>query len=182
MKEKQITRLRGKSKGGKPIVEKYTIGGTKDSHAITFLKIFVVVALIGLIYYLHISQIVVWFNRNLICEKTLLAIDFNFVQIEIEHYFWSILNGLMMGVYLSALLPVSGKRNKNLTIVLVIAIVIISVLSLGYLGIFIYINLPIFVSKTYISNQIEGAEFFITNIAFFLLLYAISFIIEAEVD
>lgn len=182
MKEKQITRLRGKSKGGRTIVEKYTIGGAKDSHAITFLKIFVVVALIGLIYYLHISQIVVWFNRNLICEKTIITFDFNFLQIEIEHYFWSILNGLMIGVYLSALLPISGKKNKNLTIVLVIAIVIISVLSLGYLGIFVYINLPIFISKTYISNQIEGTEFFITNIAFFLLLYAISFIIEAEVD
>lgn len=182
MKEKQITRLRGKSKGGKPIVEKYTIGGTKDSHAITFLKIFVILGLIGLLYYLHISQIVVWFNRNMISEKTIIAIDFNFLQIEIDHYFWSILNGLMMGVYLSAVLPISGKRNKNLTIVLVIAIVIISILSLGYLGIFVYINLPVFVSKTYISNQIEGTEFFITNLAFFLLLYAGSFIIEAEVD
>ncbi len=181
MKEKQITRLRGKTKGGKPIVEKYTIGGAKDSHAMTFFKIFIVV-LIGLLYYLHISQIVVWFNRNLICEKTIIAIDFNFLQIEVNHYFWSILNGLMLGVYLSALLPISGKRNKNLTLVLVIAIVIISILSLGYLGIFIYANLPIFVSKTYISNQIEGAEFFITNLAFFLLLYGVSFIIEAEVD
>ena len=182
MKEKQITRLRGKSKGERPIVEKYTIGGAKDSHAILFLKKFVVIALLALLYYLHISQIVVWFNRNLICEKTIIAIDFNLLQIEVNHYFWSILNGLMMGVYLSALLPISGKRNKNLTIILVVAIVIISILSLGYLGIFIYANLPIFVSKTYISNQIEGAEFFITNLAFFLLLYAVSFIIEAEVD
>ena len=182
MKTESFTRLRGKSKGGRPIVEKYSIGVAKDSHAILFLKIFVVIGLIGLLYYLHISQIVVWFNRNLICEKTIIAIDFNFLQIEIDHYFWSILNGLMMGVYLSALLPISGKRNKNLTMVLVIAIVVISFLSLGYLGIFVYINLPIFIERIYISNQIEGVRFFMTNIAFFLLLYAISFIIESELD
>lgn len=182
MKTESFTRLRGKSKGGRPIVEKYTIGGAKDSHAILFLKIFVVIALLALLYYLHISQIIVFFNRNLICEKTIIAFDFNFLQIEIDHYFWSLLNGLIFGVYLSALLPISGKRNKNLTIVLVIGVIIISIMSLGYLGIFIYANLPIFVSKTYISNQIEGAEFFISNLAFFLLLYAVSFIIEAEVD
>jgi len=183
-KSPTFTRLHGKSKSGKPIVQKYSLYCQNRSY--TALKYFFLILLILLLgyglYYLHVNGLVVWFDRNLISEKTIIAIDLNILQIEFEHYFWSLLVGLIFGVYLSALLPVSGKRNKYITVVLIAIVFVFAILSLGYIGIFVWMNFPFLKYNTFISNQREGISFFIENLAFFLLLYAISFLIESEVD
>lgn len=185
-KKLQFTQLGGKTKSGKPIVKKYKvdIGQTKDSHSIQNLKtiiiVVVVILLIIALIYGQIEGYVVWFNRSAINSNTIFAIDLNFVEIELEHYLWSLINALLIGVYISALVPLSGKKDYRITIILIIVIIVIAILSLGYLGIFLFIDLPIFCVKTFISNQIEGTEFFIANIAFFLIIYASSFLIEAE--
>lgn len=179
-------RLGGKSKSGKPIVYQYNFGNAKDSNASSFLKIFFlflfVIGFAVWLYWLHINSLIVWFNRNLISEKTIIAVDLNIVQSEISHYLFSILNSLLLGVYLSATLPLSGKRSKYITIGLIVFIVLFAILSLGYVGLFLYLNFNFLNEKVFISNQVEGIKFFITNIAWFLLLYAISLLIEAEVD
>ena len=180
-----FTRLGGKRKGGKPIVNKYVIGQGQSSHSISFfsiLKILIVVAVICLLIFVHFYGYVIWFNRNAISEQTLVAIDLNIVQSEVSHYLFSILNSLLLGVYLSATFPLSGKRSRYVTIALVVFIVVFAILSFGYVGIFLYLNFNFLQEKTFISNQVEGLRFFITNIAWFLLLYGISLLIESEVD
>jgi len=183
-KSPTFTRLQGKSKSGRPIVQKFSLDG--QNRTTSFLKYFFLFLLfIGLgylFYYLHITGVVVWFNRSLISDKTLIAIDLNILQVEFEHYFWSLLVGLIFGVYLSALLPVSGKRSKYITAALIAIVFVFAILSLGYIGIFVWLNFPFLKYNVFISNQREGIEFFIGNLSFFLLLYAISFLIESEVD
>ena len=186
MKNMSFTRLGGKTKGGRPVVNKYTIGLSQGSAQSTFFKnliIFILITGLGIwLYWLHNNGLIVWFNRNLISESTMFAIDLNIVESEVSHYLFSILNSLLLGVYLSATLPISGKRSRNITIALVAFIIIFAILSLGYVGIFLYLNFNFLSEKTYISNQIEGLRFFISNLQWFLLLYAISLLIESEVD
>lgn len=186
MKSTSFTRLGGKTKGGRPVVNKYVIGSSQGSAQSNFLKnllIFVLVIGLGIwLYWMHNSGLIVWFNRELISDKTLIAIDLNIVQSEVSHYLFSILNSLLLGVYLSATFPLSGKRSRYITLGLVIFAIAFAILSLGYVGIFLYLNFSFLSEKTFISNQIEGLRFFISNIAWFLLLYAISLLIESEVD
>ena len=186
MKNMSFTRLVGKTKGGRPVVNRYVIGSSQGSAQSSFLKnVLLIVLVIGLglwFYWLHTNGLIVWFNRELISEKTIIAIDLNIVQSEVSHYLFSILNSLLLGVYLSATFPISGKRSRNITIALVGFIIIFAILSLGYVGIFLYLNFNFLQEKTYISNQMEGLRFFISNLHWFLLLYAISLLIESEVD
>lgn len=181
-----FTRLGGKTKGGRPIVNKYIIGQGQGSAQLSFLKYFLMFLLIvglGLwLYWLHINGLIVWFDRNLISESTLIAVDLNIVQSEVSHYLFSILNSLLIGVYLSAVFPLSGKRSKYFTISLIAFVIAFAILSLGYVGIFLYLNFNFLSANTFISNQKEGLEFFLLNLHWFLLLFAISLIIESEVD
>ena len=186
MKSTSFTRLGGKTKSGRPVVNKYFIGSSQGSAQSSFLKnLLLIILAIGLalwFYWLHTSGLIVWFNRTLISEKTIIAIDLNIVQSNVSHYLFSILNSLLIGVYLSATFPLSGKRSRYVSIILIVFIIVFAVLSLGYVGIFLYLNFHFLQEKTFISNQVEGIKFFVSNIAWFLLLYAISLLIESEVD
>lgn len=182
-KSKATYRLGGTRKGGSKVVYVHENESKSSFSFKTFFIILAFLAFIYFLYYLHINSWVVWFNRSLYSqERTLLLIDLNILTIEFEHYFWSLLNGLMMGVYLSALLPLSGKRSKYVSFALIAFIFLFAICSFGYLGILIYIRLDFLQSYLYISNQKEGIEFFLANLNWFLSLYAISFIIESEVD
>lgn len=182
-KSKATYRLGGTRKGGSKVVYVHENESKSSFPSKSFFIILALLAFIYLLYYLHINSIIVWFNRSLFLqERTLLLIDLNILTVEFEHYFWSLMNGLMMGVYLSALLPLSGKRSKYVSFALIAFVVLFTILSLGYLGILIYIRLDFLQSHLYISNQREGIEFFLANLIWFSTLYAISFIIESEVD
>lgn len=179
-----FTRLGGKTKGGRPVVKKYMLnqGSGQSFSFLTILKIVLVLSLVIWLIWLHTKGLVVWFNRSLISESTIFAIDLNIVESEISHYLFSILNSLLLGVYISAVLPLSGKRSYVVSIILILIVIAFAVLSMGYIGIFLYLNFNFLQEKVYISNQVEGVKFFISNIAWFLLLYAMSLLIESEVD
>lgn len=189
MAKKQIPstyRVAGRKKGGRPVIEQYKIDTTGGSNRWSAIKIFFLILLaVGLgylLYYLHINSIVVWFNRNLISEKTIFSIDLYKAENEYLHYLYNLLNVLLIGVWLSAISPVSGKRSFYISIALIIALYVISILNFGYVGLYLWLNFDFLNEKVYISNDIQGIKFFLSNIAFFLLVYAISFLIEAEVD
>ncbi len=185
-KSLSFTRLNGKTKGGRPVVNKYTIGQSQGSiqsfSFLSILKIVLVLSLVIWLIWLHTKGVVVWFNRSLISESTLIAVDLNIVQSEVSHYLFSILNSLLLGVYLSATFPLSGRRSRYITLALIIFVVAFAIFSLGYVGVFVYLNFDFLSAKTFISNQKEGLEFFLLNLRWFLLLYAISMLIESEVD
>lgn len=148
-----------------------------------FFSIIAIVIIIVLAIYFHLNGVIVFFDNSLVVEgKTIGYFDFNYEETGVSHYIFTIANGLLIGVYMSALLPLSGKRGKWITLVLVILIITFSIMSFGYVGILIYLNIPILSEKTYISNASTGLSFFISNLAFFLILYAMSLLIESEVD
>lgn len=180
-----FTRLGGKRKGGKPIVNKYVIGQGQSSHSISFFSVLKIILIVGLclwLYWLHVNGLVVWFNRNLISDKTIFSIDLYKAENEYLHYLYNLLNVLLIGVWFSAISPVSGKRSFYISIALIIALYVISILNFGYVGLYLWLNFDFLNEKVYISNDIQGIKFFLSNFAFFLLVYAISFLIEAEVD
>lgn len=185
---KSITAYRtgGKSKGGRPIINQYTMGLTEDSHSFSFLKylflILIIVGLIYLIYYLQVNGLIVWFDHSLISEKTIVFVGFHTAENEYEHYLWNILNVLLIGVFLSAIAPVSGKKSFYVSIFLIVCVYLLGILNMGYIGLDLILNFDFLISKRYISNNIQGVIFFIQNLYFFLMVFAISFLIEAETD
>lgn len=124
---------------------------------------------------------IVLFSRDL-SDNTVIVFDFNFLDIEIEHYIFSIANALLIGFYLAIIIPISGRRDKRLNILLICGVVIIAIANLGYLGVYLYLDFPFLVEHTFISNQKEGTWFFIKNMGFWTLIYASSFLIQSEID
>lgn len=185
---KKYYRAGGKTKRGRSIMYVHEQSQSSSSRSRFFLilkyalLIALICAVIYLLFFLHTNSVIVFFNRTLISEKTIFAIDLNIVDSEISHYLFSILNSLLIGVYLSAVLPTSGKRSKYVTILLIAFVIIFAILSVGYIGIFLYLNLNFLAERIYISNSVQGLIFFSKNIAFFLTLYAISLLIESETD
>jgi hypothetical protein len=173
----------GKNKKGQTVMNKYEFTPTEEKSSFpikTFFYFCLAIILFLVFYYLHNNSVIVWFDSSLERSFTVIAIDFNFEKIEIEHYFWSIAISLLMGVYLTTLIPLNGERNVYITAVLVCFIIGFAILNLGYLGIRLFLNFPFLNEKTYISNSVEGAIFMIQNFAFLTIIFVMSFFIESE--
>lgn len=132
--------------------------------------------------------VAIWYNylvivdSSKIARNTLVFIGYNIADSEVSHYLWTMLNSLMLGLMLFAIVPMKGNRSKWLTGILIVAIVVLSILQFSNMGLQLTIYSDYLSYNTYISNSEDGSEFLINNLTLFLTAYGLSFLLESEVD
>lgn len=96
--------------------------------------------------------------------------------------FWSLLNSLVIGMILLAI-GVFGVRTGNyLNYIIIILVVCLALSGMGYIGIRLVFNIPLFIWNTYDSNGIYGIWFYSLNSYLFIGLVFVSILFEKEKD
>lgn len=93
---------------------------------------------------------------------------------------FSLLNGMIMGMYLTALGWSLGASKWWQKLVLILIIGIYLYLGFTYIGFKFCTNLSFFLVKCYETNTPAGIEFFLGNILLFGFIFAITFVTEGE--
>lgn len=93
-------------------------------------------------------------------------------------FIFTILNALILGVYLNCLNLVIPTKKVNSLIIFIVIWIIFS--CFGMFGLRITFNFPFLIYQSYTSNTAEGILFFIMNLTYFCLIYILSFLIESE--
>jgi len=91
---------------------------------------------------------------------------------------FTILNGLVMGVYLNTIGLTSSSKKANMLVVFMIIWIVFS--CIGLFGFRITLNFEIFLYKSYTSNTAEGILFFVSNLPYLALIFMLSHLIEGE--
>lgn len=98
-----------------------------------------------------------------------------------SNFIWSILNVLIIGIFMNIIGIGSSMKQVNRTFLL-LAVVYLAIVGFGYFGFLIKFNLPFLIYKKYETNTIRGIYFLTLNIVFLLLVFFISFLSESDVS
>lgn len=161
-------------------MKEYTVKKDKKPFSVYLKTIFFLLITIAALYLL-ISKRIVLFSRET-NDNTIVVIDLNIVQKEIQHYVFTLATTLLLGIYAVATFPLSGKKNKYFTGAGIAVVLFAAIYMVGYLGLYLQLNFSFLHTNVFISNQREGLEFFLGNLDFLMLIYASSFLFESEVD
>lgn len=94
------------------------------------------------------------------------------------NFIFTILNGLLLGVYLNCI-GLSFSSNKRNAIMIFVCVWLIFNLF-GLFGIRLILNFPFLIVKVFESNTATGCLFFIGNILYFLLIWILSLMVLTE--
>ena len=111
-------------------------------------------------------------------ELTLVNIFFT-VDAPEGAFLYSICNGLLLGAYLGILLNVNHSP-RTLQVFLIIIVLVFAFLGIS-LGIGVDVYIPTFNPQRFLSNSIEGINFFVGNLPILSLIFMASLLAESEV-
>jgi len=133
---------------------------------------------VGILLVLFYFKIIILGNITERGELTLVNIFFTVDQPE-GAFLYSICNGLLLGAYLGILLNVNHSP-KTLQVFLIVIVLVFAFLGIS-LGIGVDVYLPTFNPQRFLSNSIEGINFFVGNLPVLSLIFMASLIAESEV-
>jgi len=134
-----------------------------------------VVAILLVLFYF---KIIILGNITERSELTIINIFFTVDSPE-GAFLYSICNGLLLGAYLGIILNVNHSP-KALQVFLIVIVLVFAFLGIA-LGIGVDFYLPTFNPQRFLSNSVEGINFFIGNLPVLSLIFMASLIAESEV-
>lgn len=102
------------------------------------------------------------------------------VDAESANLVWTVINSLLLYMYFTCLGFSRGISKISWKMLVLVVLIVVIISGLGYLGLDIVFNLPIFIWKTYSTNTISGAYFFTLNAGLWTVVFFLSFTIEGE--
>jgi hypothetical protein len=134
---------------------------------------------IFIIFYLKYIIIMFGMYQNNI-PKAFLVIQIILEESSLSGTIFTLLNALIMGMYISVLGLLDTHSSKLWKYVLFIAIIILAVMGLSGIGFRITLLTDFLIYKSYCDNTVEGIVFFISNLPLLTSIYFISFLTESE--
>ncbi|MBD3216221.1 MAG: hypothetical protein GF311_26645 [Candidatus Lokiarchaeota archaeon] len=129
-------------------------------------KVYVVVFLIVIVVFLFVYRVII--------------IEF-LEENEGGSFIWTLLNSLLLGMYVVAIGLTMGGRKGILKAIMLVSVVYITLSWGGYIGLRVTINIIIFVEKVFESNTIQGVFFLTWNWYIFIIIFVASNLTESEI-